>query len=53
MAYHFIRDVFEVTKKQVNKMIRMKAQYDKATNHIPHVIPLRYVGGKYYLCFVD
>lgn len=49
----FVGNVFVMTKKQVNKMIRTKAKYDKSTKHFPHVIPQRYVGGKYYLCFVD
>lgn len=53
MVYRFFRDVFVMTKKQVNKMIRMKAKYEKSTKHFRHVIPQRYVGGKYYLCFVD
>lgn len=53
MACRFVKDVFGMTKKQVNKMIRMKAKYDKSTKHFPHVIPQSYVGGKYYLCFAD
>lgn len=38
MVCRFIRDVFVMTKKQVNKMIRMKAKYEKSTKHFPHVI---------------
>lgn len=39
MAFHFVRDVFVITKKQVNRMIRQKAKYDKSTKHFPSVIP--------------
>jgi hypothetical protein len=44
---------FEMTKKQTNGMIRMKAQYDKTAEHFPHIIPSRPVGGTRYLCFID
>lgn len=50
---HLVRDVLVMTKKQVNKMIRMKAKYDKSTKHLLHVSPMRYVGGKYYLSFAE
>ena len=53
MACFFVRDVFVMTKKQFNKMIRMEAKYDKSTKHFPHVIPQIHVGGKQYLCSVD
>lgn len=39
MVCRFVGDVFVMTKKQVNKMIRMKAKYEKSTKHFPHVIP--------------
>lgn len=52
IACHFVRDVFVITTKQVNRWLDRRLNMTKVQSTFLASF-LRYVGGKYYLCLVD